>query len=482
MSRSSRFFPTSKLFSEKSGRRSLGFLISGTTFAQGVQFLASLVLTRLYAPSEFGEYASILAIANVLGVLLTLSYQNAIPLASSDEESRIVAWLAMTIAAIVALASTAILGIFVSSGLQIAGWRPSWQGMVFIPFTAWAIGMWSILQLRQSRSSRFHQVALATGMGSLTQAGTQLGLGLAGAAWGGLGAGYLLGRLVNAATLLRGARLGRPPSVRRMLQMGATWSTMPTWVLPPAILNLMGTVAMTPWVAYTFGLPTAGLFAFAYQMLSVPAALLGQSVATILFPRFADGERAGGIHRSELDRCIVGLAAISVPMFIPVIVLGPQIFSLVFGQSWEEAGQIAAILAPWVAVSFISSPVSSLALVKRRFRMITLIGVIETSVRFSAIAIGGVAGSQFLGIGLFALVGIAISINYVAWVSRLTGGSLWAVVMHYRWWCGMVLVSVPTLVLAQAVLPLTLVVPLTVAVCLGFLISASRLLLADQES
>ena len=114
--------------------------------------------------------------------------------------------------------------------------------------------------------------------------------------------------------------------------------------------------------------------------------------------------------------------------------------------------------------------------------MITLIGVIETSVRFSAIAIGGVAGSQFLGIGLFAVVGIAISINYVAWVSRLTGGSLWAVVMHYRWWCGMVLLIVPTLVLAQAVLPLTLVVPLTLAVCLGFLISASRLLLADQES
>ena len=58
-------------------------------WAQGIQFAASLLLARLYTPTQFGQYATILSIATVLGSLMVLSYPTAIPLAETDGESRV---------------------------------------------------------------------------------------------------------------------------------------------------------------------------------------------------------------------------------------------------------------------------------------------------------------------------------------------------------------------------------------------------------
>ena len=157
-----------------SGRRSLSFLVSGTVFAQGIQFAASLFLARLYTPDEFGQYASILAIASVFGAVITFSYPTAIPLAEDDEESRVLAWLSS--AGPPRFGGTGHRG----PGGRSCHWRRSigvaahWQHVVFVPLTSLAIAVWGTLQFRQSRLSAFHRVALATSSGAATQAGTQL--------------------------------------------------------------------------------------------------------------------------------------------------------------------------------------------------------------------------------------------------------------------------------------------------------------------
>lgn len=405
---------------QPSVRRSLGFLASGTVFAQGIQFAASLILTRLYTPAEFGQYASILAIASVLGAVITMSYQTAIPLAEDDEESRVVAWLTLATSAMAAAFITVAFTALVAAGVQILGWQPDWQHVLFVPLTALSIATWGTLQYRQARLGAFHRVAVATGSGAATQVGSQIGLGLLGSGAPGLSAGYLTGRVVNTLFLSRGARIGRPPGLHRLRQVGARWSQMPKWQLPTVVLNMLATTALTPWVAHVYGLSEAGSFAFALQMLSVPVALVGQAFATILFPRLAEADREEGIPPASVEQYVKGLASVAFPAFLPVLILGPQLFALVFGSEWTQAGQIAALLTPYLALTLVTSPISSIPVVKRRLCKILLWAAIDTAARFAAISLGATLGSAGTGILLYSAVGTISTALYLAWILRLS--------------------------------------------------------------
>ena len=55
------------------------------------------------------------------------------------------------------------------------------------------------------------------------------------------------------------------------------------------------------------------------------------------------------------------LLFIGLIIFLPILTIGPQIFSKVFGQKWLEAGMIAQIMSPWILLRFIASPISKLS-------------------------------------------------------------------------------------------------------------------------
>ena len=70
-------------------RRQIQKLILGNGFAQALQFLSILVLSRVYLPSDFGLLAQVQSIAMVVAILATLQLHLTIPLSKSAEEARV---------------------------------------------------------------------------------------------------------------------------------------------------------------------------------------------------------------------------------------------------------------------------------------------------------------------------------------------------------------------------------------------------------
>jgi O-antigen/teichoic acid export membrane protein len=71
------------------------------------------------------------------------------------------------------------------------------------------------------------------------------------------------------------------------------------------------------------------------------------------------------------------LFVFSIVPFSVVFFFGAELFALVFGEDWREAGQYAQIMAPWFMVNFMSSPISSLPLILKKqgsFFMLALVG------------------------------------------------------------------------------------------------------------
>jgi O-antigen/teichoic acid export membrane protein len=134
-------------------------------------------------------------------------------------------------------------------------------------------------------------------------------------------------------------------------------------------------IAMIIWEI--FGKREYGLFNHTYQMLRIPLVLIGASIGQVFFQRCAERINKGEDITIVARQSVKTLFVFSIVPFSVVFFFGAELFALVFGEDWREAGQYAQIMAPWFMVNFMSSPISSLPLILKKqgsFFMLALVG------------------------------------------------------------------------------------------------------------
>lgn len=400
--------------------------------SQVLQVAASIFLARLYSPVDFGVFAICSAVAFLVSVAVTAQYPVAIPLVDSDDEARVLTWLSVTLTlALVAVLTVVwwVLRTFLTSDDDPLGLGPS---VWLIPVLAAVLGVWTALRAMQSRRGEFGLVSVAAVTGTALQVVGQFVAAALGWLMAGLTAGYTVGRAANAGCLLRGSVFGPWPGTSALVHAARRWSRMPTWMLLPALLNAASITAVASLIGLLYGVEIAGYFGLAMSLLAMPAALLGQSVSTVLLPQTARLERENQPVAPVLERAATGLTTMGVPFFGAVLLLGPQIFTLVFGPEWETAGVIAALLAPWLLVSLVSSALSGFAVVKSQQRVLFAVAIVEALLRFGSLLVGSALDSYFWGLALYGVSGLVISILATAWFMHLAGGSVVAW-LHGHW-------------------------------------------------
>jgi len=95
------------------------------------------------------------------------------------------------------------------------------------------------------------------------------------------------------------------------------------------------------------------------------------------------------------------------PMLLLSIV-GDDLFSVVLGPEWIEAGVYSQILAIWMFFWFISSPLSTLFRVLEKQEFSLKINVIIFLSRLITLVIGGVLGDARIALILFSVSGILL--------------------------------------------------------------------------
>lgn len=413
--------------------RQVAHLSVGAGVSQLILFAAQIALGTMFTQAEFGAYSVAQGLGALFAIVITGRYEMAIPLADTDDDARGLTWLCVTLALV---GSTALLAV-----AALATWLggPSIETRIgthlwLIPLVTLGMALFTTQRLAQGRHERYGLVARAGVTGTLLQVLVQLGGGAAGAPSSVLTVGYVLGRLSSSAEMMRGSRRGTAtrsprPDGSQLRRLAHTWREFPIWNTWPALLNTVSASGVAPLVGAFYGLAFAGIYGYAAYFLAAPAALLSQAVSGVLLPRMAGLERAGGDTRASLHRAASALTYVSVAFFGAVILLGPEAFALIppFGR-WREAGTVAALLAPWLACSFVSSPLSTYATVRRRLKRILVVSVVEAVLRVATLALGTVIGGPLVGVAAFSAAGVAITVYFIAWTLRLAGSSIgiWA--------------------------------------------------------
>lgn len=325
-------------------------LMAGGALAQALPLLLGPLLTRLYAPAQFGVYHLFAAVAANVAVVACARYEHALPLARDDDEAR----------ALVALCRRVLLGVIGVCALAASAWAwvvgDPWP--LWLPAAVGALGWLSLATLAAMRAQRFAALAASRvvqhGGGAVLQAlAGALGAGL----WGLLVAP--IGATLAAAAWLR-PRLAPSARVSRaeLGDAARRHRDFPLLNTPHAFLGALQDTLAVALIAAWQGPAAAGFWGLALRYLKAPATLVGGAVSQALYPALTAGGTTTSQGRASVRRVMRMLVLVALPMVLALWAFAPIAFAAAFGEAWREAGELARALALYIGLHFVASPLS----------------------------------------------------------------------------------------------------------------------------
>ncbi|WP_109208072.1 oligosaccharide flippase family protein [Moorella sp. Hama-1] len=423
--------------------RSVAQMVGGTALGQGVVILSSPLLTRLYTPEEFGLLAVFSSILSVALVLVSFRYEYAIPLPVEDDQAADLLSLSVLL-----VLGTSVLGVvafwWLSEEISVWTRTPQLASYIwFLPIGLLGGGLYQAFNYWITRQKLFSVVSRTKVIQGFGQVLIQLIAGTLKFGATGLLTGFIVGKFLGVGALMRRSfRVTHVSSWSRIRIVAKKYRSFALYTVGAGVVNMVGMYIPNIQFARYFDLEKVGFFFLTQRILTVPMALIGQSVAQVFYPVAAQSQSDLSQSRHLIERLATVLLFISFSTFSVVSLQGPFLFASVFGPAWQDAGHYAQYLAPWYVCSFISSPLSSFVLVAGKQRSAFFMTLYESGLRLGSIWLGSRYGSPELAVLLFSASGVLISIVYIGWILNLTGTNLisWVGQLRNYFLAGMLLV------------------------------------------
>lgn len=323
----------------------------GTLIAQSLGVLALPILTRLLDPSAFGHFQIYQSILIVLLVLPTLRYEVAILRAGNGDELRALVQLCLGCTLAVTVVVLVLFALLISLGWPVS--------LTTLPFPAWLIvvglfvgGVAQFMALLITREQAFSTSANSKVLQSVSYVAVAIGMGAVLPWPGTLVLADVIARFANATYMVTWSivkvgwiwRLASWPMIRTIAYR---YREYPFVSVPGTLINVIGGI-LTPLMIYaTFDATASGQFALLERSVTLPLGLIIVSVSQVFTSQFAANFRDYPDQAVHAFRRIVRImAGAGSGPFLLLMVAGPDLFTLLFGQEWRTAGDLAQIMAP----------------------------------------------------------------------------------------------------------------------------------------
>lgn len=419
-----------KIISTKS-IRSVATLASATAGGQLVLVLASPLLTRLYTPEQFGVLAIFSSMLGVIVVVSSLRYELAIPLPRSQQNGESLLSIALGINVLCAALVLVLVAWLRASVAELTG-VPSLVGFLWLlPIAVLCMGSYRSLSFWAVRKKDYKRIAKTKISQSISNVAIQVSGGFLGLGALGLLLGQIAGQAVGVMRLGRGLTLsalflskGARRSRARVLVR--KYNRFPKYDVPAAFINTVGNELPQLMFTALFNPAIAGFYLLAQRVLASPLNLVGQAVAQVLYGNAGEAIAAGKLG-IIVSRVVLTLTALVLLPSLVIFFWGDELFALIFGENWREAGQVAAILMLGISAQFVYSPIS-LTLLAMEGQHINLgLNLAMILLRGLGIYWGWLQGDALLAVLGFSIAGFFTYISGVFFVvlraSKFSGRS-----------------------------------------------------------
>ncbi|MBT2689226.1 oligosaccharide flippase family protein [Bacillus sp. ISL-47] len=340
-------------------------LITGSTaFAQIISISLSPIITRIYPPDEYGILTVYTSLLTVIAVIASLKYEMGIPIAADDKKAVNLLGLSLITLFVVTLLLTVILFLFGDVILGLLNGDVLIEYKFLIPLGVFFIGIYNIFTQWSYRRQDYKSISATKISQSIFQNLINISLGLLKLGPIGLIIGRIFGQGAGITTLSKPfinkeKQLISAVNLKSIIWCAKRYKRFPIYSAPGQFLNIVGLQLPVLFMTSIYGSGVIGLYGLANTIVNIPMSLIGNSIADVFY---GEASRIGRSDPRRLKDLSIKLLKKSVLIgLFPLIVMflfGPNLFALIFGESWYKAGEFARIITFLVFTRLIFTPIT----------------------------------------------------------------------------------------------------------------------------
>lgn len=401
--------------------RNSGTLLTGNVVAQGLAFLAYLLLLRLFTPDDFGLCNVFFSYTEVLIILSTCKYEMAIVVAPDDNEASLLARLAFRLNALLTLLLFAVAAVMALTGVTLSN-LPAIL-LLLLPLLVYFTGTYRIYVFLCNRHKEYRALALGEVVSVSGGTVTRILFGLLAPVLNlfhtiGLPLGSVLGKMAGHAYLHHVVCRKNHyyhPTAAPLRPIARKYINFARYVMPRELVSSFSANLPLMWLSLYFDKPLLGLFSLALTFTQRPAGILANTFEKVLYQSSSvTVQQQLPLRRNILRFAFllgVGVAAVAAVVFL----FAEPLFVLLFGGQWVGTGYYVRCLLPWMSILVISNSLSFISSIFGTQRVDFILQVVQLLLRAVALYAGIRQGDFQLAVLLFCIVSAVVQAVQLAW-------------------------------------------------------------------
>ena len=352
--------------------KNTSILIGGVSLAHFVPLIAYPILSRLYGPDEFGLLTTLTSITALLGITMSLKYENSILITiNSKYAAELIK--AILIISLLLLGISELLILFFSTDISLLLKAPAIKTWLWIcPLCAFLGVIISCYNEWCIKHAHFKSLSInkivgggASPIGKIIFAFSKSS---------GLFLGELFGQVVTGGFCIfnffkTGKEYFKKTLSRNLLYLLKRYSDCPKYVLPATLLNKFGQEIPVFLIMAYFSSAELGYYSMASMFLVIPTRVIGKAINDVFRQKANELVEKGGNCNRLYIKIILSLLSFSLICFTFLFVISPFLFKLILGEEWITSGYYCRIICFGSALNFITDFGSALYFIREKMNL-----------------------------------------------------------------------------------------------------------------
>lgn len=329
-------------------------MILSSGIAQVILIITTPIITRLYSPTEFGEFTIFSNIAMILIPIINARYDLLIVNTKNDRSANILSQISFLISLLILLI---LIPIF-----AISAWLyPNLiLDFIFIIIMLFLVSLTNIFTNYLNKERKYKVLSLINVFRAGSMALLQIIFGLL--ALGSLGLiigfslSYIAGITLGYKTFKKHFNIVRDKEETKALFLEN--KNQLVYSTPSILLNSLSFSVVVFFIGILYTNTEVGIYGMAIRVLGIPVTIISLGLSKIFMQQANDYYIEYGNFRNLLLKFSSILVIVSIILYVPLYLFSEELVNILLGHSWVDAITVIKIVIPLFVIRLIVSTVS----------------------------------------------------------------------------------------------------------------------------
>ncbi|HDG5659394.1 TPA: type 8 capsular polysaccharide synthesis protein Cap8K [Staphylococcus aureus] len=387
-------------------------MILSSGIAQVILIITTPIITRLYSPTEFGEFTIFSNIAMILIPIINARYDLLIVNTKNDRSANILSQISFLISLLILLI---LIPIF-----AISAWLyPNFiLDFIFIIIMLFLVSLTNIFTNYLNKERKYKVLSLINVFRAGSMALLQIIFGLL--ALGSLGLiigfslSYIAGITLGYKTFKKHFNIVRDKEETKALFLEN--KNQLVYSTPSILLNSLSFSVVVFFIGILYTNTEVGIYGMAIRVLGIPVTIISLGLSKIFMQQANDYYIEHGNFRNLLLKFSSILVIVSIILYVPLYLFSEELVNILLGHSWVDAITVIKIVIPLFVIRLIVSTVSLSVIVLQKQQLeliLQALFLIGTTVTFVISKMFNLTFLNFVSINTVVLI-VSYMIFFIA--------------------------------------------------------------------